>query len=72
VDIVREFGVAYAMPYENRRPIFICRGLRRSLYEVWVRLRRMNKVVTGLPIFAVSPFFFKRPMMFVGFIFRYW
>lgn len=39
-DIVGEFGVAYAMPYENGRPIFICRGLRRSLYEVWSRLRR--------------------------------
>jgi hypothetical protein len=40
VDIVGKFGVPYAMPYENGRPIFICRGLRRSLGEIWDRLKR--------------------------------
>ena len=40
VDIVGKFGVPYAMPYENGRPIFICRGLRRNLSEVWSRLKR--------------------------------
>jgi hypothetical protein len=40
VDVVAKFGVPYAMPYENGRPIFICRGLRRSLDEIWDRLKR--------------------------------
>lgn len=40
VDVVGKFGVPYAMPYESGRPIFICRGLRRNLSEVWSRLRR--------------------------------
>jgi hypothetical protein len=31
-----------AMPYENGRPIFICRGLRRSLDEIWERLKRFQ------------------------------
>jgi hypothetical protein len=33
LNVVGTFGVPYAMPYENGRPIFICRGLRRSLDE---------------------------------------
>jgi hypothetical protein len=40
VDVVGKFGVPYAMPYENERPIFICRGLRRNLGEIWERLKR--------------------------------
>jgi hypothetical protein len=40
VDIVGKFSVPYAMPYENGRPIFICRGLRRNLSEAWSRLKR--------------------------------
>jgi 4-amino-4-deoxy-L-arabinose transferase-like glycosyltransferase len=40
VDVVGKFGVPYAMPYENERPIFICRGLRRNLSEIWSRLKR--------------------------------
>ena len=40
VDVVGKFGVPYAMPYENERPIFICRGLRRNLGEIWDRLKR--------------------------------
>jgi 4-amino-4-deoxy-L-arabinose transferase-like glycosyltransferase len=40
VEVVGKFGVPYAMPYENARPIFICRGLRRSLSEIWSRLKR--------------------------------
>jgi hypothetical protein len=30
------------MPYENGRPILICRGLRRSLDEIWERLKRFQ------------------------------
>jgi hypothetical protein len=40
VEVVGQFGVPYAMPYENARPIFICRGLRRNLSEIWGRLKR--------------------------------
>jgi len=40
VEVVGKFGVPYAMPYENGRPIFICRGLRRNLSEIWIRLKR--------------------------------
>jgi 4-amino-4-deoxy-L-arabinose transferase-like glycosyltransferase len=40
VEVVGKFGVPYAMPYENARPIFICRGLRRNLSEIWDRLKR--------------------------------
>jgi 4-amino-4-deoxy-L-arabinose transferase-like glycosyltransferase len=42
VEVVGKFGVPYAMPYENARPIFICRGLRRSLPEIWSRLKRYD------------------------------
>lgn len=31
---------AFAMPYENNRPIFICRGIRVPLTQIWDRLRR--------------------------------
>jgi 4-amino-4-deoxy-L-arabinose transferase-like glycosyltransferase len=34
------FGNAYAMPYENDRAIFICRGLRQPLDRLWGRLKR--------------------------------
>jgi 4-amino-4-deoxy-L-arabinose transferase-like glycosyltransferase len=40
VEVVGEFGVPYAMPYENARPIFVCRGLRHNLSEIWSRLKR--------------------------------
>jgi hypothetical protein len=30
----------YAMPYENGRPIFICRNLRMPLTRLWDRLKR--------------------------------
>jgi 4-amino-4-deoxy-L-arabinose transferase-like glycosyltransferase len=30
----------YAMPYENNRPIFICRDLRMPLDRLWPRLKR--------------------------------
>jgi 4-amino-4-deoxy-L-arabinose transferase-like glycosyltransferase len=33
-------GNAYAMPYENGRPIFICRDLRMPLERLWPSLKR--------------------------------
>jgi hypothetical protein len=29
----------YAMPYENHRPIYICRGLKRPLRDVWPSMK---------------------------------
>jgi 4-amino-4-deoxy-L-arabinose transferase-like glycosyltransferase len=40
VETIGRFGVTYAMPYENERPIFVCRGLRRTLDQIWDRLKR--------------------------------
>jgi hypothetical protein len=34
------FGAPYAMPYENDRPIILCRGLKRNLTETWERFKR--------------------------------
>jgi len=39
--VVGSFGGPYVMPYENG-PIFICRGLRGPLPEIWRDLRRMH------------------------------
>jgi hypothetical protein len=40
LEAVGEFGAPYAMPYETGRPIFICRGLKIGLAELWPRLKR--------------------------------
>jgi hypothetical protein len=40
VETVATFGVAYAMPYESGRPIFVCRGLRTSIAQIWPRFKR--------------------------------
>lgn len=40
VTVAATFGAPYAMPYENDRPIFICRGLRTPLAVAWPKLRR--------------------------------
>ncbi len=40
VETAATFGVAYAMPYETNRPIFVCRGLRVPLDQFWPRLKR--------------------------------
>jgi hypothetical protein len=40
VETVAKFGAPYVMPYENNAPIFICRGLKRPLAEIWPRLKR--------------------------------
>jgi hypothetical protein len=40
IEIADKTGSPFAMPYENDRPIFICRGLRVPLEKVWERLKR--------------------------------
>jgi hypothetical protein len=40
VEDAGTFGNPYAMPYENDRPIFICRNLRQPLDRIWDRLKR--------------------------------
>jgi hypothetical protein len=40
LDIVGKTDNAFAMPYENSRSIFICRGLRVPIAELWDRLKR--------------------------------
>jgi hypothetical protein len=42
LDIVAHFGAPYAMPYENDRPIFLCRGLRVPLQDAWPRFKRFQ------------------------------
>jgi len=42
VETVGTFGGPYVMPYENNRPIFLCRDLRRPLDEIWGRLKRFR------------------------------
>jgi hypothetical protein len=36
------FGAPYAMPYENDRPIILCRGLKRNLSDTWDRFKRFE------------------------------
>ena len=40
LEIADTFGAPYAMPYENGRPIMICRGFRADLSAVWPRFKR--------------------------------
>jgi hypothetical protein len=40
VDVVAKFGAPFVMPYENDRPIFVCRGLHVDLSRIWPRLKR--------------------------------
>jgi hypothetical protein len=40
VEPAGTFGVPLAMPYERDRPIFLCRGLKKPLDEVWPSLKR--------------------------------
>jgi 4-amino-4-deoxy-L-arabinose transferase-like glycosyltransferase len=42
LDIVATFGAPLVMPYENNRPIFICRGLRVPLTLAWPRFKRFQ------------------------------
>ena len=40
LEVVDKTDSPFAMPYENGRPIFICRGLRTPLDKLWARLKR--------------------------------
>lgn len=40
LDVADTFGAPYAMPYENDRPIMICRGFRADLSSTWERFKR--------------------------------
>jgi hypothetical protein len=42
LDIAGRFGAPNVMPYENDRPIFICRGLRVPLQAAWDHFKRMQ------------------------------
>jgi len=42
VEEVSRFGGPYVMPYENDRPIFICRDLRMPLADLWSKLKRFR------------------------------
>ena len=39
VTVAAVHTAAYAMPYENNLPIFICRGLKAPLAEIWPRVK---------------------------------
>jgi 4-amino-4-deoxy-L-arabinose transferase-like glycosyltransferase len=42
VEVVDHTDDAYAMPYENNRAIFVCRGLRMPLARIWDKLKRFR------------------------------
>lgn len=42
VTVAATFGVPYAMPYEQDRPILVCRGMHRDLRAVWPEIVRIE------------------------------
>jgi hypothetical protein len=42
VDLVAGVGCQYCMPDMSRLSVYVCRGLRQALPEVWPRLKRYN------------------------------
>ena len=40
LEIVDKTDNSFAMPYENSRPIFVCRDMRVSVEQMWGRLKR--------------------------------
>ena len=42
LDIAGSFGAPLVMPYENDRPILLCRGLRVPLADAWPRFKRFQ------------------------------
>jgi hypothetical protein len=42
VEAVTMTECGYCMPYENRRPVYVCRDFRTPLMELWPRLRKFN------------------------------
>jgi hypothetical protein len=42
VELGAVFTCTYCMPYENNRPIIICRGMKASLQEIWAQEKHYN------------------------------
>jgi hypothetical protein len=42
LDVAGTFGAPLVMPYENDRPIMVCRGLRIPLADAWPRFKRLQ------------------------------
>jgi Dolichyl-phosphate-mannose-protein mannosyltransferase len=42
LDVAGSIGAPYVMPYENDRPIFICRGLNHNLAAIWNHFKRYD------------------------------
>jgi hypothetical protein len=42
VTVAATFGVRYAMPYEQERPILLCRGMNRDLRTMWPEFRHIE------------------------------
>jgi hypothetical protein len=40
--MVGTIGAPYVMPYENDRPIFVCRGLNHNLSAIWSHFKRYD------------------------------
>jgi hypothetical protein len=47
VETAGEFGAPFVMPYENHRPIFICRDLRQPLSAIWQDLKYVHRKVAS-------------------------
>jgi Dolichyl-phosphate-mannose-protein mannosyltransferase len=43
LEVIGTFGAAYAMPYENGRPILLCHGLRANLTDTWARFKHYGR-----------------------------
>lgn len=42
VELAGIFTCTYCMPYENNRPIFICRNMKGSLQDIWQQQKNYN------------------------------
>ena len=42
VAVADRTNCRFAMPYENNKPIYICRGIKRGLEEIWPTVKHFN------------------------------
>lgn len=42
VELAGTIGCVHCMPYENHRPIFVCRRPRQTLADVWARVKHFD------------------------------
>ncbi len=42
VELAATSSCDHCMPYENNLPIFICRGARKSLQELWAKTKHYS------------------------------